>query len=399
MDGVVLSGAGAGQEGLSGGGVAGEAFAGEGFLQTRQLVKRFEGAQEVGAVLAVDDVSLLIRKGEIFALLGSSGCGKSTLLRMLAGFEKPTSGSIILNGVDIAQLPPYERPINMMFQSYALFPHLSVWDNIAFGLKREGMPRAQIEARVDKMLKLVQLGELAKRKPHQLSGGQQQRVALARSLAKKPQLLLLDEPLGALDKKLRQQTQFELMHIIESVGVTCVMVTHDQEEAMTMASRIAVMSQGRVLQVGTPKEIYEFPNCRFVADFIGNINLFEGRLTVDEVSRCEVTTAQGVVNVGHGISGTLEMPLAVAVRPEHIQIANAKPAVRHNLFAGTVREIAYFGSYSAYLVEMACGQRVKITASNTSRGDGGHTLSAGDIVLGDAVYFWWNDTAPVTLTQ
>ena len=399
MDGVVLSGAGAGQEGLSGGGVAGEAFAGEGFLQTRQLVKRFEGAQEVGAVLAVDDVSLLIRKGEIFALLGSSGCGKSTLLRMLAGFEKPTSGSIILNGVDIAQLPPYERPINMMFQSYALFPHLSVWDNIAFGLKREGMPRAQIEARVDEMLKLVQLGELAKRKPHQLSGGQQQRVALARSLAKKPQLLLLDEPLGALDKKLRQQTQFELMHIIESVGVTCVMVTHDQEEAMTMASRIAVMSQGRVLQVGTPKEIYEFPNCRFVADFIGNINLFEGRLTVDEVGRCEVTTAQGVVNVGHGISGTLEMPLAVAVRPEKIQIAKAKPAVRHNLFAGTVREIAYFGSYSAYLVEMACGQRVKITASNTSRGDGGHTLSAGDIVLGDAVYFWWNDTAPVTLTQ
>ena len=399
MDGVVLSGAGAGQEGLSGGGVAGEAFAGEGFLQTRQLVKRFEGAQEVGAVLAVDDVSLLIRKGEIFALLGSSGCGKSTLLRMLAGFEKPTSGSIILNGVDIAQLPPYERPINMMFQSYALFPHLSVWDNIAFGLKREGMPRAQIEARVDEMLKLVRLSELAKRKPHQLSGGQQQRVALARSLAKKPQLLLLDEPLGALDKKLRQQTQFELMHIIESVGVTCVMVTHDQEEAMTMASRIAVMSQGRVLQVGTPKEIYEFPNCRFVADFIGNINLFEGRLTVDEVGRCEVTTAQGVVNVGHGISGTLEMPLAVAVRPEKIQIAKAKPAVRHNLFTGTVREIAYFGSYSAYLVEMACGQRVKITASNTSRGDGGHTLSAGDIVLGDAVYFWWNDTAPVTLTQ
>ena len=399
MDGVVLSGAGAGQEGLSGGGVAGEAFAGEGFLQTRQLVKRFEGAQEVGAVLAVDDVSLLIRKGEIFALLGSSGCGKSTLLRMLAGFEKPTSGSIILNGVDIAQLPPYERPINMMFQSYALFPHLSVWDNIAFGLKREGMPRAQIEARVDEMLKLVRLSELAKRKPHQLSGGQQQRVALARSLAKKPQLLLLDEPLGALDKKLRQQTQFELMHIIESVGVTCVMVTHDQEEAMTMASRIAVMSQGRVLQVGTPKEIYEFPNCRFVADFIGNINLFEGRLTVDEGGRCEVTTAQGVVNVGHGISGTLEMPLAVAVRPEKIQIAKAKPAVRHNLFTGTVREIAYFGSYSAYLVEMACGQRVKITASNTSRGDGGHTLSAGDIVLGDAVYFWWNDTAPVTLTQ
>ena len=399
MDGVASNGVGVRQEGLSGHGFAGEAFAGEGFLQTLQLVKRFEGAQEVGAVLAVDDVSLSIRKGEIFALLGSSGCGKSTLLRMLAGFEKPTSGCVILNGVDIAQLPPYQRPINMMFQSYALFPHLSVWDNIAFGLKREGMPRVQIEARVDEMLKLVRLSELAKRKPHQLSGGQQQRVALARSLAKKPQLLLLDEPLGALDKKLRQQTQFELMHIIESVGVTCVMVTHDQEEAMTMASRIAVMSQGRVLQVGTPKEIYEFPNCRFVADFIGNINLFEGRLTVDEADRCEVTTDCGVVSVGHGISGTLGMALAVAVRPEHIQIAKAKPAVRHNLFAGTVREIAYFGSYSSYIVEMVVGQRVKITAANSTRGDGGHTPAAGDIVLGDAVYLWWNDTAPVTLTQ
>ena len=394
MDGVAASGMEAGQQGWSGDG-----FAGEGFLQTRQLVKRFDGAQGVGAVVAVDDVSLSIRKGEIFALLGSSGCGKSTLLRMLAGFEKPSSGSIFLNGVDIASFPPYERPINMMFQSYALFPHLSVWDNIAFGLKREGMPRAQIEARMDEMLTLVQLGELAKRKPHQLSGGQQQRVALARSLAKKPQLLLLDEPLGALDKKLRQQTQLELMHIIESVGVTCVMVTHDQEEAMTMASRIAVMSRGRVLQVGTPKEIYEFPNCRFVADFIGNINLFEGRLTVDEVDRCEVTTDCGVVSVGHGISGTLDMVLAVAVRPEKIQISKAKPAVRHNLFTGIVREIAYFGSYSTYMVEMVTGQRVKITTTNTSRGDGGHIVNGGSITWGDAVHLWWDDTAPVTLTQ
>ncbi len=366
------------------------------FLQTRQLVKRFGGQH---AVVAVDEVSLSIRQGEIFALLGSSGCGKSTLLRMLAGFEKPTSGSVILNGVDIAQLPPYERPINMMFQSYALFPHLSVWDNIAFGLRREGMPRGQIELRVDEMLTLVQLGELAKRKPHQLSGGQQQRVALARSLAKKPQLLLLDEPLGALDKKLRQQTQFELMHIIESVGVTCVMVTHDQEEAMTMASRMAVMSRGRVLQVGTPKEIYEFPNCRFVADFIGNINLFEGRLTVDEADRCEVTTDCGVVSVGHGISGTLDMLLAVAVRPEKIRIAKAKPAVSGNLFSGTVREIAYFGSYSTYVVEMAHGQRVKITTTNTTRGDGGHAVDAGSITWGDSVFIWWDDTAPVTLAQ
>ena len=329
------------------------------------------------------------------------------------------SGAVILNGVDIAQLPPYERPINMMFQSYALFPHLSVWDNIAFGLKREGMPRGQIAARVDEMLALVQLGDLAKRKPHQLSGGQQQRVALARSLAKKPQLLLLDEPLGALDKKLRQQTQFELMHIIESVGVTCVMVTHDQEEAMTMASRIAVMSRGRVVQVGTPKEIYEFPNCRFVADFIGNINLFEGRLTVVEVDRCEVTTDCGVVSVGHGISGTLAgamamalgTQLAVAVRPEKIQIAKTKPGVVHNLFTGAVREIAYFGSYSTYIVEMAHGQRVKITKANTAvnttlsttvsatRGDGGHAVESGSVACGDAVFFWWDDSASVTLAQ
>ena len=209
-----------------------------GFLCTDRLVKRFD------AVAAVDDVSLAIRKGEIFALLGPSGCGKSTLLRMLAGFEAPSAGAVLLDGVNIASMPPYERPINMMFQSYALFPHLSVWDNIAFGLRREGLPKAEISERVEGMLRLVQLTAFAKRKPHQLSGGQQQRVALARSLAKRPQLLLLDEPLGALDKKLREQTQFELVNIIESVGVTCVMVTHDQEEAMTMASRIAVMRQG-----------------------------------------------------------------------------------------------------------------------------------------------------------
>ena len=268
---------------------------GDGYLRTEQLVKRFDD------VVAVDAVSLSIKKGEIFALLGSSGCGKSTLLRMLAGFEKPTSGAVILNGVDIASFAPYERPINMMFQSYALFPHLNVWDNVAFGLKREGMPKAQIQVRVEEMLHRVQMTELAKRKPHQLSGGQQQRVALARSLAKKPQLLLLDEPLGALDRKLRERTQFELVNIIESVGVTCVMVTHDQEEAMTMASRIAVMSQGRVLQVGTPKEIYEHPNSRFVADFIGNVNLFEGKLTLNAADRCEVTTEHGVMCVGHGV--------------------------------------------------------------------------------------------------
>lgn len=360
----------------------------EGFLRTDHLVKRFDG------VAAVDDVSLSIHKGEIFALLGSSGCGKSTLLRMLAGFETPTSGAVVLGGVDIASMPPYERPINMMFQSYALFPHLNIWDNIAFGLKREGMPKDQIAARVDEMLKLVQLETFAKRKPHQLSGGQQQRVALARSLAKKPQLLLLDEPLGALDKKLRERTQFELVNILESVGVTCVMVTHDQEEAMAMASRIAVMSHGRVLQVGTPREIYEHPNCRFVADFIGNVNLFEGELTVDEVDRCEVTTTQGVVNVGHGISGSLGMTAAVAVRPEKIHISKSRPAgVMVNLFTGRVKEIAYFGSYNTFIVEMQGGRRVKITETNTTR----HESSV--ITWEDDVFFWWDDIAPVVLTQ
>ena len=360
---------------------------GDGYLRTEQLVKRFDD------VLAVDAVSLSINKGEIFALLGSSGCGKSTLLRMLAGFEKPSSGAVILNGVDIAALPPYERPINMMFQSYALFPHLSVRDNIAFGLKREGMPKAQIQTRVGEMLDLVQMTAMAKRKPHQLSGGQQQRVALARSLAKKPQLLLLDEPMAALDRKLRERTQFELVNIIEAVGVTCVMVTHDQEEAMTMASRIAVMSHGRVLQVGTPKQIYEHPGSRFVADFIGNVNLFEGKLTRSDADRCEVATDHGVMSIGNAADGAAGLAVAVAVRPEKIHIAKERPPVSRNLFTGKVREIAYFGSYSTFIVEMPGGRTVKITESNAARHDG------SAITWGDAVFFWWADSAPVVLMQ
>ena len=358
----------------------------EGYLVTEQLVKRFD------EVLAVDEVSLSIGRGEIFALLGSSGCGKSTLLRMLAGFESPTSGRILLGGQDVARLPPYERPINMMFQSYALFPHLDIWENIAFGLKREGLPRAEIQQRVGEMLDLVQLSQYARRKPHQLSGGQQQRVALARSLAKKPKLLLLDEPLGALDKKLREQTQFELVNIIEQVGVTCVMVTHDQEEAMTMANRIAIMSKGRVLQVGDPEEVYEHPANRFVADFIGNVNLFEGKLTTDEPDHCGITTPIGEIHVGHGVSGARGMPVAVAVRPEKIEIAKERPAdVSANMFTGRVKEIAYFGSYNTYIVVTHDGQRIKITEANTSR----HELS--DITWEDTVYFWWHDTAGVVL--
>ncbi len=356
-----------------------------GFLVTENLVKRFDEA------IAVDDVSLSIGRGEIFALLGSSGCGKSTLLRMLAGFEKPTSGRVLLGGQDVGQFPPYDRPMNMMFQSYALFPHLDIWENIAFGLKREGLPRAEVKQRVGEMLDLVQLGPFAKRKPHQLSGGQQQRVALARSLAKRPKLLLLDEPLGALDKKLREQTQFELVNIIEQVEVTCVMVTHDQEEAMTMASRIAVMSKGRVLQVGSPQEVYEHPSNRFVADFIGNVNLFEGRISIDEADRCAVTTAIGEIHVGHGVSGKINMPVAIAVRPEKIDISKQKPALDKNLFTGKVKEIAYFGSYNTYIVLASDGSRVRITEANTSR------HGVGDITWEDDVYFWWNDDAAVVL--
>ena len=358
----------------------------EGYLVTEDLVKRFDEA------IAVDEVNLSIRQGEIFALLGSSGCGKSTLLRMLAGFEKPSSGRILLGGQDVAALAPYERPFNMMFQSYALFPHLDIWDNVAFGLKREGLPKDEIKRRVGEMLELVQLTPYARRKPHQLSGGQQQRVALARSLAKRPKLLLLDEPLGALDKKLREQTQFELVNIIEQVGVTCVMVTHDQEEAMTMANRIAVMSKGRVLQVGSPKEIYEFPSSRFVADFIGNVNLFDGKLSVDEADHCAITTGLGEMQVGHGISGSLGMPVTLAVRPEKISIAKQRPAgIDRNLFQGRVKEIAYFGSFNTFIVVTPDGTKVKITEPNGSR----HDLL--DLTWEDPVFFWWDDTDGVAL--
>jgi len=361
---------------------------GAGYLQAVDLLKRFD------EVAAVDQVNLSIDKGEIFALLGSSGCGKSTLLRMLAGFETPTTGQVLLGGQDITAMPPYERPINMMFQSYALFPHLSVWENVAFGLKREGLPRTEVKSRVEEMLSLVQLGNYANRKPHQLSGGQQQRVALARSLAKRPKLLLLDEPLGALDKKLRERTQFELVNIIEAVGVTCVMVTHDQEEAMTMASRIAVMSQGKVLQVGTPSEVYEYPNGRFVADFIGNVNLFDGHMSVDETDFCEISTPDGVVRVNHAVSGTLGRELTAAVRPEKIVIAKIKPdGVHYNLFAGEVIEIAYFGSYNTFIVELPSKLQVKITQANTSR------YETSDITWNDRVFFWWPEEAAILLTS
>ncbi|AQR71458.1 polyamine ABC transporter ATP-binding protein [Janthinobacterium sp. LM6] len=366
------------------------------FLLIDQLVKEFDG------VRAVDGISVTINKGEIFALLGSSGCGKSTLLRMLAGFETPTSGRIALAGNSIVDVPPHQRPINMMFQSYALFPHLSVWDNIAFGLRRDGLPKAEVAARVEQMLALVQLGQYAKRKPHQLSGGQQQRVALARSLAKRPQLLLLDEPLGALDKKLRERTQMELVNIIEQVGVTCVMVTHDQDEAMSMATRIAVMSEGRILQVGAPGEIYETPNCRFVADFIGSVNLFDGRITEDEPDHVIIDTPDGRQYVAHGITGNLGMDVSVAVRPEKIGIQIEPPALEeraspaehgYNCAQGVIVAMAYFGNETSYHVRLDSGTVVKVSRTNAAR----HDVSR--LEREQRVWVWWDGADIVVLTS
>ena len=366
------------------------------FLQIQNIVKKFDD------VYAVDDVSLDIQQGEIFALLGSSGCGKSTLLRMLAGFETPTAGHILLAGQDIVGLAPYQRPINMMFQSYALFPHLTVWDNIAFGLKRDGMAKDAIEERVTQMLDLVQLRNYAKRKPHQLSGGQQQRVALARSLAKRPQLLLLDEPLGALDAKLRQRTQLELVDIIERVGVTCVMVTHDQEEAMTMATRIGVMSEGKILQIGKPAEIYETPNCRFVADFIGTVNMFEGTVEVDEADHVVIGSADCKHYVTHGITGTHGMQVQVAVRPEKISI-QTQPVedaerefpseIGYNQVRGVIAEIAYLGNLTTYHVRLPSGLLLKVTHTNAAR------RGSAAMTWGDTVYLWWWGSDVVVLTH
>ncbi|MGL4576064.1 MAG: ABC transporter ATP-binding protein [Burkholderiaceae bacterium] len=366
------------------------------FLRIEKITKKYDD------VAAVDGVSISIEKGKIFALLGASGCGKSTLLRMLAGFEIPTSGKIFLEGQDITAMPPYERPINMMFQSYALFPHLTVWENIAFGLKRDGMEASKIEARVQAMLELTQLKQFVKRKPHQLSGGQQQRVALARSLAKQPKLLLLDEPLGALDKKLREQTQIELVNIIDQVGVTCVMVTHDQEEAMTMADRIAVMKSGSFLQVGPPTEIYETPNSKYVADFIGNVNLFEGTLDTDEPDHCIIGGKECQHYVPHGITGTQHMPVTVAIRPEKICVQRHLPtadqrehAAEHgyNFAKGKIKNRSYMGSYTVYHVLLDSGMTVKVVHTNAARHE------ENQLTWDDEAYVWWDGSDVVVLIQ
>ncbi|MCO6504040.1 MAG: polyamine ABC transporter ATP-binding protein [Snodgrassella sp.] len=325
------------------------------YLQIKDIVKTF------GDNYAVDHVTLNIEKNEIFALLGSSGSGKSTLLRILAGMETPSQGQIILDGEDITKLQPYDRPINMMFQSYALFPHMTVEQNIAFGLKQDKLPKDEIAARVEEMLRLVQMTKYAKRKPHQLSGGQQQRVALARSLAKRPKLLLLDEPLGALDKKLRQQTQLELVNTLEKVGATCIMVTHDQEEAMTMASRIAIMSDGQLMQVGTPSDIYDYPNSRFTAEFMGETNILSGIVTEDGSDHTVIhcSDIEQLVYLGHGISGPEDQYIWLSIRPEDINIYRIQPQQEYNWSVGIVKEIAYLGSFGIFHIQLPSGKIIK----------------------------------------
>ena len=358
-------------------------------IRFRNVVKKF------GAFVAIDDLSLDIYEREFFALLGPSGCGKTTLMRMLAGFETPTSGEITLGGENIVPVPPHRRPVNMMFQSYALFPHLTVAENIAFGLKRSDMPRSEIGARVDEMLAMVQLQKFSSRKPLQLSGGQRQRVALARALAKRPKLLLLDEPLGALDKKLRQDTQFELVDIQEKLGTTFVIVTHDQEEAMTVSTRVAVMDHGRIDQVAPPEEIYEFPGSRYVADFIGDINMIEGRAKCDDGKTCLVHWAEGAA----AIKAHCPQPppdgtdCCFAIRPEKVHISAERPTDAANAFQGEISDIAYLGNISTYHVRTPSGQIIKALTANQ------HRRASNRFTWGDTVWLSWAEAAGTVLKR
>ncbi|QFU18070.1 polyamine ABC transporter ATP-binding protein [Microvirga thermotolerans] len=334
-------------------------------IRVENVTKRF------GEAIAVDHLSLDIFEGEFFCLLGPSGCGKTTLMRMIAGFEEPSEGRIALAGKSLAGVPPYRRPVNMMFQSYALFPHMSVEKNIAFGLKQDGLPKGEIAARVGEMLRLVQLEKLARRYPAQLSGGQRQRVALARALAKRPKVLLLDEPLGALDKKLREETQFELMDIQHELGMTFIVVTHDQEEAMTMADRIAVMDHGRIVQVATPGEIYEQPKTRFIAEFVGDVNILEGHVLGQEQGLWRVRSSAAAEPL------TIDDPdevlhqdqaVAIAVRPEKMAIQRDRPeAGSQNVLGGEVWDIGYLGDWTVYRVKLDSGAIIRVTRANRSR--------------------------------
>jgi len=359
------------------------------FVRIRNVTKKF------GDIAAVNDLSLDIYKGELFCLLGGSGSGKSTLLRMLAGFETPTSGTIEIDGQDMSQVPPYNRPVNMMFQSYALFPHMNVWNNVAYGLKRDHMPKDEIAARVAELLKLVKLEDYAARRPHQLSGGQRQRVALARALAKRPKLLLLDEPLGALDKKLREETQFELVKIQETLGVTFIVVTHDQEEAMSLATRIGVMNQGEIAMIGEPTEIYEFPNSRFVAGFIGSVNMFEGIVTEDEPDHVRIRSQElgSDIYVGHGVDCAPDQVLWFAIRPEKINLTRERPEGDANISHGMVEDIGYLGDMSVYQVILDSGKRIRVTKTNVRRGD------PDAIKWDEPVWCQWGDDSGSVLTN
>ncbi|MGV3651882.1 MAG: ABC transporter ATP-binding protein [Devosia sp.] len=360
------------------------------FVRIRDVTKKF------GDVAAVWNVSLDIYRTELFCLLGGSGSGKSTLLRMLAGFEDPTSGTIEIDGQDMSGVPPYNRPVNMMFQSYALFPHMSVEQNIAYGLKRDRLPRGEINDRVAELLSLVKLEDYGPRKPHQLSGGQRQRVALARALAKRPKLLLLYEPLGALDKKLREEAQFELVKIQESLGVTFIVVTHDQEEAMTLATRIGVMNQGEIAMIGEPTDIYEFPNSRFVAGFIGSVNMVEGVVTEDEPDHVRIRSAElGCdIYVAHGVDCAPDQILWWAIRPEKMQLSREAPEASHdaNVTSGVVEEIGYLGDMSVYQIALESGKRIRVSQTNTVRGN------PDAITWEEKVYVSWGDNAGSVLT-
>jgi putrescine transport system ATP-binding protein len=362
---------------------------------------RIEGVgKSFGNFRAVDRLSLDIRAGEFFALLGPSGCGKTTLLRMLAGFETPDEGRILLDGKDIAQVAPHQRPVNMMFQNYALFPHLSVADNVAFGLKRTAMTKAEIAARVAEMVALVRLEGMEKRKPDQLSGGQKQRVALARSLARRPQVLLLDEPLAALDKKLRESTQAELMELQRRLGTTFVIVTHDQEEAMTMANRIGVMDAGRLEQVASPRELYEAPRSRWVAEFVGDVNLFDGEVASHDHHRLDVSTREaGTLIVAEPRQPVTRATICVAIRPENVKLSRRAPvsdAVNShaiNRLEGVITDVSYLGGMTAYKVKLDSGAMVRSSMANTAR------LDRDAYSAGQRVVAWFTPDDCVVLEQ